>query len=176
MRIALFLVFTIVLWGCGTNKLQMDRSNKGNNIANYNNNAIGIWQVPEKERTVFGETNGSHWVMAPSPDRFVYDGKYVTLMLFTEKAWMWRSPDDLYKLKSKWSNDTLFYLPPFGTWEPLCIFKNDAFHYNYEQNDTVYSWTYKKITEAEIDSGHTDLVKKRKSHNYSIKPGDTYKE
>lgn len=140
-------------------------------------NAVGIWQIPKKSRNIVGETEGSRWSTGPAFDRFIYDGTYVTIMLITEKAWMWKTPDDLYKVKSKWNNDTLLYLPPFGgQWNTLAIFKNDHFHYSYTINDSTYTWSYSKINETEIDSGYSYYTKPRKPHDYSIKPTDVYKE
>ena len=173
MRIIFLILTTAIITACST---RMKESNDQAIIEHDTLKAIGIWQVPRNERTVYGETNDTKWVTGPNPDRFAYDGTYVTLMLVTMKGWMWKTPDDLYKVRSKWSNDTLFYLPPFGRWESLATFKNDAFHYSYEINDSIYSWTYKKITAKEMDSGYTDLIKQRKPHDYSIKPLDTYKE
>lgn len=160
---------------CNMNKMEIVTKEQSFNVHD-SIKAIGIWQVPQDKRYIHGESNGNKWTSSPSPERFVYDGTYVTVMLFTEKAWMWKTPDDLYKLKSQWRNDTLFYLPPFGNWTPMASFNGNCFEYKYEIYDSVYTWTYLKIDKSEVDIESEELLKQRKPHDYSIKPTDPYKE
>lgn len=114
---------------------------------------IGLWQVPTKAYI------GSNV--------FKYDGKYITMLLITEKEWMWHSADDFYKLKSKWENDELFYLPPFGDWEPLAKFDGSNFYIK-DNFDAI--WKYTKVTKEVLSTDDLPILLSRKVHNYKIKP------
>src|SRR6478752_6662986 len=72
----------------------------------------GTFRIPRDQRA----RRGTNVVAMPGIERFHYDGTHVTVMLFTEKAWMYRRPDDIYRLESRWQGDELQYRPPFGTW------------------------------------------------------------
>lgn len=170
-----FIAPVLFFFSCGTSRTRFNKEND-ESITPDSINAIGLWQVPINKRYINGSNHGTNWASGPDPERFNYDGKYITIMLMTEKAWMWKSPDDYYKVNSKWGHDTLYYLPPFGSWEKLAIYKNGSFMYSYEIYDSLYTWTYKKIGKDELDSGYTNILDPRKAHDYSIKPMDTYKE
>jgi hypothetical protein len=63
--------------------------------------AIGVWAVPEDQvrqaNAHFPETG---YCLPAWP--FRYDGRYVTLKLFTLHAWPWHSEDNYYRLQSRW--------------------------------------------------------------------------
>jgi len=139
--------------------------------------AIGIWEVPQDEKYIYGKTKkGGRWSSGPGFEIFNYDGTYVTLMLFTEKAWMWKEPDDHYKLNTKWSNDSLFYLPPFGRWQFLAVYKNEEFTITRIDETMNHTWRYKKIRREDVREFDQAVIKERKPHDYSIKPMDVFKE
>jgi hypothetical protein len=151
---------------------------KNSNIENQNNvemtnqiitvdssNTYGYWQIPDSLRFVKTEneilSNGTHL--------FYYDGKHVILSLFTMKSWMWKSEDDYYKLKAKWRNDSLFYLPPFGAWAYLANFDGNNFCITLQ--DTVV-FKFEKVEPNEISNTDSAILKKRDLHNYNRKPTD----
>jgi hypothetical protein len=75
---------------------------------------VGLWAVPIRH----GD-NGLPEGFLLSPGPFYFDGETVVLRLHTRKSWMTRSPDDYYRVRSRWSGDTLEWLPPFGSWSPF---------------------------------------------------------
>src|SRR5688572_27062722 len=138
--------------------------------------AIGIWEVPGNERAISGtNSNGSAWVALPSPSIFIYDGRYITLRLVTISDWIWKSEDDYSRVNSTWHNDTLFWLPPFGRWEKLMVFKNDHFEDQFQKTeDRLHTWVYRKITPSEVAPEDSLLIKIRKPHDYSIRKNGGY--
>lgn len=130
--------------------------------------AIGIWEVPpEKQRL-----EGDNWIAHPHPHIFSYDGEYVTLFLFTEKEWMWKTEDDYYKLKTEWQDDSLFYQPPFGVMTYLATFKEGKFQKSQQLPEREHIWVYEKITEVEVSEADKALIVERKIHDYSTRPMD----
>jgi hypothetical protein len=127
--------------------------------------AIGLWRVPVGERERF-----SPGVMSlPGIVRFLYDGQTVTLSLMTEKEWMWKSPDDHYRLEMEWKGDMLFYRPPFGGMTPLARFVGDHF----ESGDGKPPWRFESVPSRDAcDAQDLVLLAERKVHDYSIKPTD----
>jgi len=128
--------------------------------------AVGLWRVPaaQRERTPSPSVR-SH----PGTLRFLYDGQTVTLHLFSEKDWMYRSPDDLYRLASRWHGDLLQYRPPFGTWTDLARFRDGRF----ETTRDDPPWHFERVSSR--DACETDdlpLLAGRTVHDYSIKPTD----
>ena len=92
---------------------------------------------------------------------FVFDGQTVTLLLFTEKDWMWRSADDHYRVQARWRGDLVEYRPPFGQWTPLARYAGVRFE-GFEALDPAGT-----LTESE----HR-LLTPRRVHDYTVKPTD----
>jgi hypothetical protein len=128
--------------------------------------AIGLWRIPlaDRERVVSPTVRAQ-----PGTIRFLYDGETVTLLLFSEKDWMYRSPDDHYRLASRWQGDVLQYRPPFGTWTDLARFRDAGF-------ETVADsprWRFQMVPDrAACDRDDLSLLADRPLHDYSIKPTD----
>ena len=138
--------------------------------------AIGIWEVPMNERSIEGKHGSTRWASSPGFHIFEYDGKYANLLLGVEHDWMYRTPDDYYKVATKWGHDTLYWLPPFGRWEELAIFNDSNFYTSQELYKKIYTWKYVKIYREQVPVQDSAILKKRKPHDYSIKPMDQYKE
>ncbi len=129
-------------------------------------NAIGYWQIPQDKQKI----EKDKIVIYPGNDLFFFDNSFVTLYLFSKHDWMWKTEDNFYKLKSKWENDSLYYLPPFGDWTFLAKF--DGTNFITENKDENVIWKYDKIKKEEIDRNNISILKDRKVHNYDIKPTD----
>jgi len=138
--------------------------------------AIGIWTFPMDNAHEIVYPNGTKRFLSPNTSIFSYDGTYVTIQLWTMKGWMWKTPDDYYKTSSKWSNDTLYYLPPFGRWNNLAVFKDDHFITDEILDDSTYIFSFEKISESEVEEKDSCILKDRKPHDYSIKSTDPYVE
>lgn len=123
---------------------------------------VGTWRVPPDQRT----RRTARTVEGPGTERFAFDGTTVTLMLFTEKEWMWKTADDHYRLKARWVGDELQYLPPFGTWTKLARFRDGHF----ESEGTSTPWIFERVTGAMKDGADRALDRPRAVHDYSIKP------
>jgi hypothetical protein len=108
--------------------------------------ALGAWSTDATE-------SGIH--------AFVWDGQSVTLFLFTEKEWMWRSRDDHYRVNARWAGDTLEYQPPFGRWQTLATWKGATFD-GYLPLDPS----------GPLTDSQTSLLSPRALHDYEIKPTD----
>ncbi|MFH0893681.1 MAG: hypothetical protein V2A54_04535 [Bacteroidota bacterium] len=128
--------------------------------------AEGYWQIPPKNRSYPDHGN----IMMASTDVFLYEKNCVTLKLFTTKAWMWKSSDDYYKLKAKWGHDSLYYLPPFANWQYLASFDGK----NFLRKGDSSLFTFYKVSPSEIDKSDSAILKKRKLHDYNIKPLDKW--
>jgi len=128
--------------------------------------AVGLWRVPPADRErVVSLTVRAH----PGTTRFLYDGEMVTLFLFTEKDWMYRAPDDLYRLTTRWQGDILQYRPPFGTWTDLARFRDGRF----ETVGDDPPWRFEPVPHrAACDADDLPLLADRAPHDYSIKPTD----
>ena len=128
-------------------------------------NAIGHWRVDAKARRVIPK---SGTVALPGVVQFVFDGRTVTLFLFTEKEWMWKSPDNHYRLKARWKGRDLEYLPPFGRWQRLATF--DGRHFVLKGPGATV-WTFRKVGKTDLlEPDDKVVLKKRALHDYSIKP------
>lgn len=123
--------------------------------------AIGYWQLPRSQQNIAGVST------------FYYDGDYLTLFLFTEKEWMWRSDDDYYRLHTIWQGDTLCYMPPFGgRWAHLARFDGADF---YIFNDSEgLRWEYIRIEPHQIQETERAILRPRNVHDYTIKPTDKH--
>jgi hypothetical protein len=161
-----FLLICFALFGCG-NYASQNNSNDSVRLKIDESPAEGYWQIPPKNRSYFDKGN----IMMASTDVFLYEKNCVTLKLFTEKAWMWRSPDDYYKLKAKWGHDSLYYLPPFANWQYLASFDGK----NFLRKGDSSLFTFYKVSPSEIDKSDSAILKKRKLHDYNIKPMDRWK-
>src|SRR4051794_14918748 len=65
---------------------------------------IGLWDVPKaqlEEVNAQAEAAGKRVLYLP-PDPFFFHGDSATMHLITLKAWMWRSEDDDYRVKTQW--------------------------------------------------------------------------
>ena len=124
--------------------------------------AVGLWRVPVGERN----RQSPGVVSMPGTLRFLYDGKHVVLMLFTEKDWMWKTDDDHYRLESKWDGDTLSYRPPFGNMTPLAKFVDGHFE---TLDDKPWRYEYVPSRDA-CDKDDLVLLVERPVHDYTIKP------
>lgn len=128
-------------------------------------NSKGIWQIPMNKRLLAeGDliiTSGNHV--------FLFDGKYATLLLVTHKNWVYRSPDDIYRLKTKWQGKSLFYLPPFGEWTYLADFDGERF----VKSDANHLWKYERISEDGVTGSDKAILKAdRAPYDYTILPTD----
>ncbi|MBN2493794.1 MAG: hypothetical protein JXR96_04315 [Deltaproteobacteria bacterium] len=108
----------------------------------------------------------------PGIHLFEYDGRHVTIRLFTEKAWMWKTPDDVYKLKSRWKGDELYYLPPFADWQHLATFEKGRFVIR--DTNRGREWAFERIRKEDLGPGDRAFVMARDPHDYGIKPTDPY--
>lgn len=124
--------------------------------------AIGYWRVHARHR--LRESPGL--TASPSVVRFSYDGTSVTLHLLSEKQWMWRSQDNHYRLKCRWVEDKLQYLPPFGDWVSLAAFNCGRF----VSTDGNPPWEYERVTERDMSEEDRVLLKPREIHDYRVRP------
>lgn len=116
---------------------------------------VGIWRIPENQ-------NMDELSCAPKP--FYFDGDTVTMRLIALKDWSGKSVDNCYKLKTTWKGNTLYWLPPFGHWEPLATLVNGRFQVN---QDGVL-WVYEKVERSSLDEQDRPLVDVRRIlHDYS---------
>ncbi len=133
---------------------------------------VGLWRVPMDAR-VRRPPDAPRGVGTP---RFAYDGKHVTVVLYTLKAWMWKSPDDVYRLESRWvkrpdgGEDLQFHLP-FGGWQTLAasVLEGSTWKFVLDEGDTT--WPLERVgREANADEADRALLKPRAPHDYAIKP------
>jgi hypothetical protein len=103
---------------------------------------------------------------------FRYDGQHVTVMLFAEKEWMWKTPDDVYRLKARWKGRDLYYLPPFAKWQFLATFENGKFVM--PDKPSGHKWDFERIRDEDLGEQDRAFTKKRNLHDYSIKPTDPW--
>lgn len=120
------------------------------------NKAIGYWQISKEEQH---NKKNKCILEPPGADVFLYDGSFVTLFLNPKSPPLWQSEDNYYKMKSKWVNDSLFFLHPKGAW--LYLAKFDGTSFLTDNKDENVIWKYKKINKEEIDNDHISILKDR---------------
>lgn len=165
MKIKFIIIICVLLLSCQNSKTKQladsEQTIDNNRDAVYK---FGYWQIPIESRSIKVDNT----VLGSGNYLFFLDRNSVTLSLWTMKEWMWKSEDDYYKLSSKWNHDSLFYLPPFGEWTFLAKF--DGTNFIKKEQNVIFK--YNKIKANEIDSIDSVILKKRKLHDYKIKPTD----
>jgi len=129
--------------------------------------AVGLWQIPPLSRVA---SKSSHGMLPGTHGVFAFDGQFVTVQLLTEKDWMWKSEDDVYKLEARWEGDALFYRPPFATWQYLATFQGDRFFVVDEGRRL--RWDFRRICREDLALRDAAILRERKVHDYRIKPTD----
>lgn len=135
---------------------------------------VGLWRVPKgaQERRSPGVTR------SPGVSRFAYDGKHVVVLLHTEKDWMWKTRDDVYRLESRWvkrseGGEELQYRPPFADWQPLAASVLDASTWTFVLVESDTTWPLERVQrEADADEADRALLLPRAPHDYAIVPTD----
>ncbi|MEK6749786.1 MAG: hypothetical protein AABY83_11345 [Pseudomonadota bacterium] len=128
-----------------------------------NEQSHGLWQIPKQERVTFQDGV----IFAAGNYLFAYDGRDVTLLLTPSKNWIYRSSDDVYKLKTKWEGRKLFYLPPFGDWSYLAEFDGEQFY----REEPKHRWKYHKIRDEDVETADKAILNShRTAHDYAIGP------
>ncbi len=168
IRSIIFLLGMITA-SCGTQHINLvGKSTYAVESNIFSNEKEGLWMIDE-ERSIMGE--GQILTPAFHNTIFKFDGTYITMRLF---FWSWTpySEDGFYKLKTKWSNDTLLYLSPLSVWEPdwveLGVYKNKTYTSNYVNgNGDSCKWVYRKISMAEVSNADKAVLIKRELFKYS---------
>ena len=113
----------------------------------------GLWQFEKMAANSSGKKTSSGIT-----DQYTFQIKnsFITISLFTDHLTNWKSKDDIYILKIKWIEHTLYYLPPFGDWTPLADFDGTNFY----QSDGKQKRIFKKIAESEIVDWNSEILKK----------------
>jgi hypothetical protein len=138
------------------------------NKNNHHLQAEGIWQF-EKEIPIENDMGK----LVNDIFTFVYEGDTVTLRLLTLRSGQWKSEDDFYKLSAKWEGQTLYYLPPFGSWTELAVFENNHFVNIGNGKKRIF----RKIKEDEVVEWNKNILKEdRKPHDYRIQPDGSIKK
>jgi hypothetical protein len=163
--VALVALFLLVLSGCNSS----DAASAPDEAANVQAlSPIGLWVVPAsqaQEANARAEAAGKNFLyLRPAP--FYFHGDSATMQLTPWKAWMWRSEDDYYRVKTKWVNEELHWLAPFGGWSKQATFRNGRFEL--EGDDVV--WIYERVAPKNVRDDLLPLLKKREIHDYSITP------
>lgn len=127
---------------------------------------IGFWCVPLEQLEDLIENakrkNETNLLQVP-PHPFYYDGDSIILELTPFKKWMKSSPDDIYRVKSRWEGNKLMWLPPMGEWEMLAFWKSDSFCI--ERNNHV--WRFVKTPISPLDKNWLPFLKERPLHDYA---------
>jgi hypothetical protein len=129
--------------------------------------AEGIWQF--KQSVPIDDDQGK---LVNDTFTFVYRDDKVILRLMTLHPGQWKSQDDFYELATRWEADTLYYLPPFGTWTELAVF--EAGHFVNVGNGVKR--IFEKIPESEVVAWNSNITAARAPHDYRIKPDGSLKE
>ncbi len=81
--------------------------------------------------------------------------------LWRMKAWMWRTPDDVYRVQTRWKGDVLQWHPPFGHWCDLARFEGERFV-------DSEGLPFERVAANELPAEHRKLLTPREPHDYSI--------
>jgi hypothetical protein len=127
----------------------------------------GIWVFDSEEEIPTPNCPGLTLTEA-----FILQDEMLTIRLFTLQEGIYKSPDDLYKLKTKIENGTLYYLPPFGDWVPLAAFQNGHFVMS-SRGVTRY---FKKVDASGLPEYERGLLNDRPPHDYRIQPDGSIKQ
>jgi len=119
----------------------------------------GLWRVPRDQRS-HGVSAGV--VAIAFQHHFYFDGDSVVVSLATLKEWMWRTPDDTYRLRARWQGADLQYLPPFGDWTTLATFRDGRF----EQAADGGPFIFERVADRDFEDEDRLLLEPREKHDY----------
>lgn len=157
--LALTAIFAVIVAVCST-----DGAFTGNDTE-LASGPIGLWVVPDAQvREVNEQAADRDRVIFLAPAPFYFDGESAVLELWAPKAWMWRSADGYYRVKTKWVDGTLYYLPPFAGWQRFTTFRNDHF----ERQESGIIWKYERVAPNRIPPELQSYVIHRDMHDYAI--------
>ncbi len=128
--------------------------------------AIGVWYIPREQVDQVNAEARLRGVAYVGPFPFYYDGQTVTRYLLTDNEWMWRSPDDHYRLKARWQEQELHYRLPYTTWAYLATFQEGRFHFRYADVD----WVFQRLAPGAVPAQLASLLRPREPHDYAINP------
>ena len=74
---------------------------------------------------------------------------------------MWRTPDDVYCVETRWRGDMLQWHPPFGPWSDLARFEGGRFV-------DADGLPFERIAARELPQDHRTLLAPREPHDPSI--------
>jgi hypothetical protein len=121
--------------------------------------AIGVWRVPESTVDQI-EANAPPGKFYSVPHSFRYDGQCVTLQLTRLYASGWHSPDDFYRVQSRWDGSDLYIRIPFGGWRKLAAFTGGRFEQGEEPR-----WRFERAEETDLDEWELLLLIDREPHD-----------
>lgn len=134
----------------------------------------GIWKISDPTHFGSGGSDSIKTVILMIPSTFVYDGTFVTArFIFISKVYEkfpWKSEDEIYKMKSKWSGDTLKYMTPFNDWKMMGVFKGGTFYTYYQDQDSLHTYTFKKMNADDLSDYDKPLTNKRSPFRFRVKP------
>lgn len=128
--------------------------------------AIGVWYIPREQVDAVNAAARLRGVAYVGPFPFYYDGQTVTRYLLTDNEWMWRGPDDHYRLKARWHEHELHYRLPFTNWAHVATFQDGRFHFWYGEVE----WLFERLTPDAVPEFLKPLVIPREPHDYAINP------
>jgi len=143
MKISKIILYSILAITCN-NQQKMDNKDL--------KKSEGIWQfneiVPDTDNQVTSSGLTDQYTF------FISDG-LITISLFSDQLTNWKSEDDVYILKTKWENNTLFYLPPAGDWTSLADFNGEIFY----MSDGKQKRIFRKILKEKVVKWNEAILK-----------------
>jgi hypothetical protein len=119
--------------------------------------ASGIWKFRREESV--DDDDGRP---AGNTVLFKFDGETVTLRLLSVHRQWWSSPDNFYRLATRFDDDNLSYRPPFGDWTQLATFEDGRFVDIGGGRKRIFA----KIDETALEERDRPILKPREPHNY----------
>jgi hypothetical protein len=131
-------------------------------VAKQRGETIGLWRVPPHQGS-HEVSSGVIEIVGWNP--FYFDGESIVIRLITLDGMgkMWRSPDDIYRLRARWQGaDLQCLLPFFGSWETVATFRDGRF----EQKVDGGPFVFERISERDLGDEDRLLLKAREKHDY----------
>jgi WD40 repeat protein len=128
---------------------------------------VGVWEVSDKQIHEVNAKAPDFMVFAPPPS-FRFDGDTVYLQIIRMRPWDPGPEDNVWRLKARWKDDTLYYLAPSGFWTKLATFRGGHFLIT---EDKV-TWVLEKTDPARLDNLVRPFMKKnRPVWGYPVQDG-----
>jgi hypothetical protein len=188
MRMSLFVAAAPLLLFAPNNPTSVLPEDEPHALGQDDPSPVGLWVVSEAQwREVDERARRSGYSTLP-PGPFYFDGKTVTMYLFTLHKWQRHTRDGYYRVSTKWDGSDLYWLTSSETWAKQATFRNGRFEFKWgeatfgsvrlestreDDEDWLLEvvWRYERVPLSQVSEGLRPLIQKREENDWG-RPGD----